>query len=85
MANEGEGDNLGEKREELHTDVEVKRERKALIKFKNGIEYEGEWMGNLRDGWGRQKWPDGAIYEGQWENNKAEGKGKFTHTNGDYY
>ena len=39
----------------------------------------------MRDGFGKQKWPDGAIYEGLWKNNKAQGKGKFTHTNGDYY
>ena len=61
------------------------RERKPLVRFKNGIQYQGEWLGNMRDGFGKQKWPDGALYEGEWINNKADGKGKFIHANGDYY
>ena len=49
------------------------------------MEYEGEWLGNIRQGLGVQKWPDGAVYSGFWANNKAEGRGKFIHVNGDEY
>ena len=32
--------------------------------FKSGAIYTGEWIGNSRDGYGVQQWPDGAKYEG---------------------
>lgn len=60
-------------------------EKREPVKFKNGVIYDGEWKGNVREGFGVQIWPDGAKYEGQWFNNKAEGKGKFTHVDGDIY
>jgi hypothetical protein len=53
--------------------------------------YEGEWFGNLRDGYGKMIWAgndlklflDGARYEGEWSENRAHGKGKFWHVDGD--
>jgi len=44
----------------------VKREKKAATQLKDGAVYEGEWKGDLRDGWGQQTWPEGARYEGKW-------------------
>ena len=41
-----------------------KREKRPPFQFENGIVYEGEWIGNNRDGYGVQIWPDGAKYEG---------------------
>ena len=41
-----------------------KREKRPPYQFKSGAVYEGEWKGNLRDGFGTQTWPDGAKYEG---------------------
>jgi len=35
--------------------------------------YEGEWLDGLRDGEGKQEWPDGSRYEGQWHLGKANG------------
>lgn len=46
-----------------------------MIEFSNGLKYEGEWLGNVRHGFGTQIWPDGAKYVGYWEDNKASGKG----------
>ena len=34
------------------------------VTFPSGIIYEGQWLGELKHGFGVQKWPDGAIYEG---------------------
>jgi Uncharacterized protein conserved in bacteria len=63
----------------------MKREKRPPYTFKSGATYEGEWRGNMRDGWGVQVWPDGAKYEGEWKNNKAHGKGKFWHVDGDIF
>jgi hypothetical protein len=75
----------------------MKRERRPPYTFKSGATYDGEWKGNMRDGWGIQVWPDGAKYEGttprlhyitllgEWRNNKAHGKGKFWHVDGDIF
>ena len=42
----------------------MQREKRPPYTFKSGAVYEGEWKGNVRDGWGIQIWPDGAKYEG---------------------
>lgn len=34
------------------------------VAFPSGIIYEGQWSGQLKHGYGIQKWPDGAHYEG---------------------
>lgn len=49
------------------------REKLPKYEFKSGATYEGEWLGNKRDGKGIQIWPDGAKYDGEWVNNKACG------------
>lgn len=40
------------------------RETRPKYTFKSGATYEGEWVGNKRDGRGTQVWPDGAKYDG---------------------
>ncbi len=62
-----------------------KKEKRQAYTFKSGAVYDGEWIGNMRDGTGVQKWPDGARYEGERKNNKAHGKGKFFHVDGDVF
>ncbi|EGR32540.1 hypothetical protein IMG5_078660, partial [Ichthyophthirius multifiliis] len=62
-----------------------KREKRPAYTFKSQAVYDGEWKGNMRDGYGVQKWIDGAKYEGEWVNNKACGKGKFYHVDGDIF
>ena len=32
--------------------------------MKNGATYTGQWLNNMRDGYGTQIWPDGSKYEG---------------------
>jgi hypothetical protein len=35
-----------------------------LIKYPNGIVYQGKMINNVKIGYGTQNWPDGAIYLG---------------------
>ena len=62
-----------------------KREARDAFNFKNGAVYTGEWLGEFRDGYGVQVWPDGAQYKGNWYNNKADGFGRFFHVDGDRF
>ncbi|XP_038618729.1 radial spoke head 10 homolog B2-like [Tachyglossus aculeatus] len=39
--------------------------------------YEGEWVNNIKKGWGVRCYRSGNIYEGQWENNVRHGEGKM--------
>jgi hypothetical protein len=63
------------------------REWKQETLLENGAKYEGEWLlGNeVRQGKGKQIWPDGSLYEGWWVDNKANGKGRLIHADGDIY
>eukprot|EP01022_Parablepharisma_sp_SALTPOND_P004605 TRINITY_DN120618_c0_g1_i1.p5 TRINITY_DN120618_c0_g1~~TRINITY_DN120618_c0_g1_i1.p5 ORF type:complete len:148 (+),score=20.30 TRINITY_DN120618_c0_g1_i1:406-849(+) len=60
-------------------------EEKEEVTLTNGAVYKGQWLGQMRHGYGVQVWPDGARYEGNWRYNKAHGKGKFFHVEGDVY
>ncbi|KAJ1096850.1 hypothetical protein NDU88_001981 [Pleurodeles waltl] len=39
--------------------------------------YEGNWVNNVKSGWGVRCYKSGNIYEGQWENNIRHGEGKM--------
>uniref|UniRef100_A0AC11ERR4 Uncharacterized protein n=1 Tax=Ovis aries TaxID=9940 RepID=A0AC11ERR4_SHEEP len=39
--------------------------------------YEGDWIYNIRKGWGIRCYKSGNIYEGQWENNMRHGEGRM--------
>ncbi|CAD8188652.1 unnamed protein product [Paramecium octaurelia] len=56
---------------------------KTLI-LQSGAYYQGEWVGQNRDGYGVQIWSDGENYE-EWKNNRANRRGKFWHIDGDQY
>ena len=55
--------------------------------MENHAKFEGEWIQNkmIRQGRGKQIWPDGSMYEGWWKDNKANGKGRLIHADGDVY
>jgi hypothetical protein len=63
----------------------IEREKRMLVTIDNEAKYQGEWIGNVRDGRGYQIWPDGSLYEGFWKNNKANGRGRLIHADGDVY
>ncbi|XP_032315926.1 radial spoke head 10 homolog B isoform X2 [Camelus ferus] len=39
--------------------------------------YEGDWVYNIKQGWGIRCYKSGNIYEGQWENNVRHGEGRM--------
>uniref|UniRef100_A0A8C3WEL5 Radial spoke head 10 homolog B n=1 Tax=Catagonus wagneri TaxID=51154 RepID=A0A8C3WEL5_9CETA len=39
--------------------------------------YEGDWVQNVKKGWGIRCYKSGNIYEGQWENNVRHGEGRM--------
>ncbi|XP_038395398.1 radial spoke head 10 homolog B isoform X5 [Canis lupus familiaris] len=39
--------------------------------------YEGDWVHNIKNGWGIRCYKSGNIYEGQWENNMRHGEGRM--------
>ncbi|KAM5213695.1 radial spoke head 10 homolog B isoform 2-T5 [Hipposideros larvatus] len=39
--------------------------------------YEGDWVHNIKEGWGIRCYKSGNIYEGQWANNVRHGEGRM--------
>ncbi|XP_054416149.1 radial spoke head 10 homolog B2 isoform X3 [Pongo abelii] len=39
--------------------------------------YEGDWVQNIKKGWGIRCYKSGNIYEGQWEDNTRHGEGRM--------
>ena len=39
----------------------------------DGSIYEGYWLNNKANGYGRLIHPDGDVYSGEWENDAAHG------------
>jgi hypothetical protein len=37
--------------------------------------YDGDWINNVRHGWGTRQYPSGNIYQGMWFNNVRHGEG----------
>ncbi|XP_069501740.1 radial spoke head 10 homolog B isoform X2 [Ambystoma mexicanum] len=58
---------------------EKKRHGKGTIYYsEDGTSwYEGNWVNNVKSGWGIRCYKSGNIYEGQWENNIRHGEGKM--------
>lgn len=65
-------------------DMSSGRERK-WHRFRSGATYDGEWLGGVRDGLGKQCWPDGTVYVGEWRRGRAGGRGEIRHYDGDIY
>ncbi|KAI1895983.1 hypothetical protein AGOR_G00090130 [Albula goreensis] len=42
--------------------------------------YEGDWVSNVREGFGVRRYPSGNVYEGQWQNNGRHGEGTMKWT-----
>lgn len=62
-----------------------KRNGKGKYIWKDGNEYEGDWVDDLKEGNGTFRWACGDIYEGQYTKDKREGTGLKTYINGDTY
>ncbi|CAL1152321.1 unnamed protein product [Cladocopium goreaui] len=69
----------------LSLNLPGKTEERPTHVFDHGAAYTGSWVGQQRQGYGVQVWPDGARYEGDWKEDKAHGWGRFVHADGDVY
>ena len=45
----------------------------------DGSRYEGSWIDNRRNGFGRYKYANGDIYEGDWYEHRRHGQGTYTY------
>ena len=50
--------------------------------FENGAVYVGESNNMIREGFGKQTWPDGFVYEGYWKHDMPNGKGAIVQADG---
>ena len=55
----------------------------AEKEYPNGI-YKGNFVNNIREGYGQMFWSDGAIYQGNWTNDQYA-DGTLTYADGVYY
>ncbi|KAL2078190.1 hypothetical protein ACEWY4_025875 [Coilia grayii] len=55
------------------------RHGKGIIYYNQEVTswYEGDWVNNIREGWGVRCYPSGNIYEGQWKNDARHGTGRM--------
>jgi hypothetical protein len=61
--------------------------------YHNGRSYEGDWVDDMRQGEGIERYPNGHIYKGAFKNGKkeinlvgkAEGHGEYLWQNGEKY
>ena len=51
----------------------------------DGSVYEGSWINDHVEGWGRLVHADGDVYEGEWSNDMANGVGSYYHLDGTKY
>ncbi|CAM9356873.1 unnamed protein product [Scytosiphon promiscuus] len=45
--------------------------------YKTGGRYHGEWVENMKHGYGTRCWVNGSKYEGEWERDARHGKGTY--------
>ena len=55
---------------------------KGKMIYKDGDQYDGDWMNNQRHGAGRMIFANKDIYQGQWSQNEKHGKGTYRYANG---
>ena len=60
-------------------------DRKAELKFKNGMHYVGEIKNGFFDGKGKLELPSGLIFTGHFEQNQMVGKGRIDYPDGSVY
>ena len=62
-----------------------KRHGRATQIWPDGARYDGYFLNDHQEGYGRIIHGDGDVYLGYWSNDRSNGKGKYTHVDGAYY
>ncbi len=63
----------------------MKHDSSAKFEFTNGYVYEGSFIHNQIDGFGKLTIPKVGVYEGNFSNGQRSGEGTMTFSNGDVY
>jgi len=58
---------------------------KGPIEMENGVRYYGQFNNGMRNGLGKQVWPDFTLYEGFWQDDLQSGRGRLITSKGDVY
>ena len=53
--------------------------------WENLSKYDGEWLNDKANGYGKLIHADGDVYEGNWVDDKTEGEGVYSHIDGATY
>jgi hypothetical protein len=75
--------------------LQKNKEKKSPTRINDKSQYEGEWTGDVREGYGVQIWDDGSRFEGNifflyleiglWIDDKVNGRGRFKFGSGEQY
>ena len=49
----------------------------GVYNWKDGRQYEGEFVNDKKHGKGKYKWANGKVYDGMWKDGKQHGDGEF--------
>lgn len=58
-------------------DSDGKRTGKGTMKYDAGAVYEGDFVNDKYEGYGKYTWEDSDVYEGEWKDGERNGKGTF--------
>ena len=56
-----------------------------ILENEDGTIYEGNYVDNSCNGFGKETYPDGSIYEGNWVDDEKSGKGIYYYADGNKY
>lgn len=56
-----------------------------MYEYAGGDRYEGQFIDDVREGWGSYTWAEGCKYAGEWKNAEMDGRGDRTYENGDRF
>ena len=50
----------------------------GVYNWKDGRQYEGEFIKDKKHGKGKYKWANGKVYDGMWKDGKQHGLGEYS-------
>ena len=68
-----------------YVDLNGNLQGRFIIHYTSGNFFEGNFLNDLKSGYGKMTWSTGSVYEGNWENGTKNGYGKITWLSGSVY
>jgi len=79
-------ESLAESANAIQPEKTKKDQQITVIELPDGSRYQGDLKyGSIREGSGRNHWPDGRQYQGQWMHDRPHGRGIMLAANKDKY